>query len=151
VSPIPSCMKLAFEHLRGAGAQPRDLNRPHNRGDPIATSPCGPSCRKRRCPSWPWSAVSPPRHRADCTLARYGQPQDPELEAHLAGLTALLDEFQPATLLADLVYPATRHLTAFEYPLGCFIISHLLFRRERSAPSLLHQAKCKEVIGGYAS
>jgi len=54
-------MKLAFEHLRGAAAQPRDLNRGHNRGDPIATSPRGPSCRKRRCPSWPWSAVSPPR------------------------------------------------------------------------------------------
>lgn len=42
----------------------------------------------------------------------------------------MLDEFQPATLLADLVYPAIRHLTAFECPLGRFIISHLLFRRE---------------------
>jgi hypothetical protein len=127
VSPIPSCMKLAFEHLRGAAAQPRDLNRAHNRGDPIATSPRGPSCRKRRCPSWPWSAVSPPPHRADCTHARNGQPQDPELEAHLAGGSRPCWTSSSRPLL---VYPAIRHLTAFECLLGRFIISHLLFRRE---------------------
>ena len=63
----------------------------------------------------------------------------------------MLGEFQAATLLANLVYPAIRHLTAFECRLGCFIISHLLSWREKPVRSPLYQAKCKKVIGGHAS